>query len=166
MRRTGWNLLTDIGTRETTIKKNKITIYNYRAQAWINVAYLPLAKGRRFKTQRELIGAFVAGEEEYLDGKLDAPITKEHIHQGFRWRLNPATPKTEKIGNHFFKILKWYSTDVDNNKKYLLNLYVTPAKDLSGVFIVAMVSPEIPTGKGGNIKRDLQMVVESFEALR
>jgi len=165
-----WNLLTYIKPsrfregKKAPIKENKITIYNHQARAWISVAYLKLVEGKQFENQKDLILAFVAGEKEYLAGNLEAPITKIRLHQGFKGIYNPAAPKTVKFSNNYFKVLKWYSMNVDDKKRFLLDIYLTPANDLSGVFVIAMVSPEIPSATGMNLREDLEKVVSSFEA--
>lgn len=161
-----WGLCTYMEGHTAVIKNNKITIYNYRARTWISVAYLKLAERQRFETQRDLIQAFVAGEQEYLAGNSNAPITKIHLHRGFKGMLGPSTPKTEKIGRNYFKVLNWYSTSEAGKEKLHLKLYVTPAKDLSGIFVIAMVSPVAPLASGGNITKDLEMIVNNFRALR
>ncbi len=161
-----WELCSFVNINETATKKNKITIYNGGAQAWISVAYLSLAEGKRFETHKDLINAFVAGEQEYLTGNLNAPVTGTHLLKGFTKMFNSTKPKTMKIGEKLFKVLKWDSISEKNQKKFHLEYYVRPAKDLSGVFVIAMVSPMPHIAGSGNIIKDLEVVVANFDALR
>lgn len=153
----GWIL---IGANE-----NRISIFSPRTSVWITGGYLPLKAEIAFSDKETFLKQFKENEKAFLTGKDVTPLTEPALHQEFV-NLEGAMdfqPRTIN-GQRFYT--SEYISDLrlanDHLVRQKIFLYLTPDKNLRGMYVVAMVVPEEAAKAGRYPMSSFMEVVNNF----
>lgn len=153
----GWILISS--------NKNRVSIFSPRTHVWITGGYLPLRAGISFSDKETFLKEFKEKETAFLTGENVIPLTEPALHQDFVNLEGKLDFQYRIINDQNFYTSEYISDlklDNDTLQRKKIFLYLTPDKNLQGIYIVAMTVPEETAQAGQYPLNSFMEVVNNF----
>lgn len=145
--------------------ENKVSMFSPRTRVWITGGYLPLRAEISFSDKETFLKEFKEKETAFLTGKEVIPLTDPALHQGFV-NLEGEMDFQYRIINEQNYYTSEYTSDLiladDKLMRQRIFLYLSPDKNLQGIYALAMIVPEETAKAGQSPLSSFMEVVNNF----